>query len=76
MFDRFDVCAAYFVFACQWHKGQWSAEYRIFGRLCRIGYQPCAHIADGNLLRDEDGNTRYILAQLIRRARKGETIGR
>jgi len=40
MFDRFDICEAYYVYAMLWHKGQWSKEYEIFGRLDRIGFKP------------------------------------
>jgi len=39
-FDRFDICAAYYVFAMLYHGGQWSKEYEIFGRLDRIGFKP------------------------------------
>ena len=40
MFDRFDICEAYYVFVMLWHQGQWSKEYGIFGRLDRIGFKP------------------------------------
>jgi len=39
-FDKFDICEAYYVFAMLWHRGQWSKEYEIFGRLDRIGFKP------------------------------------
>jgi hypothetical protein len=39
-FDRFDICEAYYVFAMLWHGGQWSEEYRIFGRLDGLGFKP------------------------------------
>lgn len=68
--NRFDICAAYYVYAMYWHDGQWSDEYAIFGRLDRIRYEPCRHIADGKLLKGEDDNARDIYAALVRKARK------
>ena len=38
--DRLDICQAWFLFACDWHQGQDSWEYEIFGRLGQIGFQP------------------------------------
>jgi hypothetical protein len=40
MFDRFDICEAYYVFASIYHKGQWSKEYTIFSRLEKIKFKP------------------------------------
>lgn len=37
-FDRFDICEAYYLFASLYHSGQFSKEYRIFGRLNRMGF--------------------------------------
>jgi hypothetical protein len=31
--DRFDIAAAYYLYYCDYHSGQWSPEY---ARLCRI----------------------------------------
>lgn len=39
-FDRFDICEAFYAFACNWHGGQWTKEYAIFGRLHRMGFRP------------------------------------
>jgi len=39
-FDRFDVCAAYYCYAVEWHGGQWSKEYAMHSVLHRIGYIP------------------------------------
>lgn len=39
-FNRFDICEAYYLFASYWHGGQFSKEYRIFGRLEKIGFKP------------------------------------
>lgn len=38
-FNRFDVCEAYYVFACLYHSGQNSEQYRILNRLNRIGFR-------------------------------------
>jgi len=38
--DRFDICEAYWCFAADWHGGQWSPEYAIFGRLYRMQFRP------------------------------------
>jgi hypothetical protein len=37
--DRFDICEAYYCFAMNYHNGQWSDEYKIFGRLDRMGFK-------------------------------------
>ena len=67
MFDRFDICEAYYLFACDWHRGQWSPEYAIFGRLHRMRFKPSPLLSRDTL----SDNGRWILAQLIRKARKG-----
>lgn len=40
MFDRFDICEAYYLFASDYHEGQWSKLYKVFGRLNKIGFKP------------------------------------
>ncbi len=72
MFNRFEVCTAYYLFACDWHKGQWSTEYKILGRLHNLGYRPGPSLSKRSL--NEYG--RWLLAKLIRRARKGLSVGR
>ena len=71
-FDRFDICEAYYLFASEWHGGQWSPEYAIFGRLSNMGFSPSPILSKDSL----SGNARTILANLIRRARRGETVVR
>jgi len=71
-FDRFDVCEAYWLFATEWHRGQWSSEYAVFGRLSNLGFKPSPVISKRTLTE----NGRMILANLIRKARKGQTIRR
>lgn len=69
--DRFDICEAYYLFACEWHKGKWSAEYVIFGRLDNINFCPSPILTKRSL----SENGRSILAALIRKARAGkETV--
>ncbi|MAW05593.1 MAG: hypothetical protein CL918_03515 [Deltaproteobacteria bacterium] len=47
-FDRFDICSAYWTYANDYHEGQFSSIYKIFGRLnnlrfissaCFVGYE-------------------------------------
>jgi hypothetical protein len=38
-FNRFDICEAYYLFASEYHSGQWSKEYQIFGRLNNIQFK-------------------------------------
>jgi len=40
MFDRRQVCLAYYHYATLYHRGQWSPEYAIHGRLDKLGYKP------------------------------------
>lgn len=67
MFDRFDICEAHYLFACEWHAGASSAEYAIFGRLSRMQFRPAPGLSKRSLTE----NGRYILARLIRAARAG-----
>jgi|GEM_PF-2387902 len=71
MFDRFDVCDAYYQFARDFHRGQWSPEYAIFGRLDRLRYSPARSVADGGPSALSQ-NARLILSGLIRRQRAGD----
>ena len=63
MFDRFDICEAYYVYAYDCHHGQDSKEYRILGRLDRIGFKPRFNL---NYSRLSD-NGKYIYDCLIDR---------
>lgn len=62
-FDRFDICEAYYLFAAYYHGGQWSKEYRIFGRLHKIGFRPSPVISEESLTE----NGREIYDNLIAR---------
>ena len=39
-FDKFDICEAWYLYAADYHCGQWSKEYAIFGRLHNIQFKP------------------------------------
>lgn len=62
MFDRFDVCAAYYIFATNWHSGQSSDIYKIFGRLAKLRYSPSLRIRNGKLINE---NQRRIYRELV-----------
>jgi hypothetical protein len=66
MWNRFDICEAWYLFASEWHQGMWSAEYAIFGRLHAIGFKPSPLLSTDSL----SENGRCILASLIRKARQ------
>ena len=74
MLDRFDVCDAYYQFARDYHRGQWSSEYAIFGRLDRLRYSPAHSVANGGPSALSP-NARSILSRLIRRQHSGEQMG-
>jgi len=63
--NRFDICEAWYLFACDWHGGQGCPRYAIFGRLNRIGFRPSPILSRRSLT----PNGRQILAALIRKAR-------
>lgn len=62
MFDRFDICEAYFMFAMLWHGGQSCPIYRIFGRLDRVGFRPSPLLCNED---DLSFNSRLIYDQLV-----------
>ena len=66
--NRFDICEAWYLFACNWHEGQGSATYAIFGRLERMRFRPSPMLSTGRL----SSNGRLILAGLIRAARASQ----
>ena len=39
-FDRFDICEAYWCYASDYHEGQFSKIYEIFGRLHELEFRP------------------------------------
>ena len=62
--NRFDICEAWYLFAGEWHEGQGSDTYAIFGRLDRIKFRPSPMLSTRSL----SPNCRLILAGLIRDA--------
>ena len=60
--DRFDICEAYYAFATDYHGGQWSPEYAIFGRLHSIGFNPGMMGVSYDDLTD---NGKYIYDNLV-----------
>ena len=63
--NRFDICEAWYLFACDWHEGQNSDTYAIFSRLDRVGFRPSPILSTRSL----SPNGRLMLAGLIRAAR-------
>ena len=63
--NRFDICEAWYLFAVDWHEGQGSDGYAVFGRLDRMQFRPSPLLSRRNL----SPNGRLILATLIRKAR-------
>jgi hypothetical protein len=39
-FDRFDICAAYYLYGMLYHNGQFSKEYKYLGRALKCGFNP------------------------------------
>lgn len=62
-FDRFDICAAYWTYAAEWHGGQGSKEYALFSVFSRLRYR---NPPDLHKRYPENENARTILAGLIR----------
>jgi hypothetical protein len=67
--NRFDICEAYYLYACDFHRGQNSKEYKIFGRLDKIGFRPSPLLSISTLSKSDRQNVRDILAGLIKRHR-------
>jgi len=38
-FDRFDICEAYYIYAMEYHGGQWSDLYSVMGRILNLGFR-------------------------------------
>ena len=69
--NRFDICEAWYLFAADWHEGQGSATYAVFGRLDRMRFRPSPMLSTRSL----SPNGRLILAGLIRAARASQKAG-
>ncbi len=68
IFDRFDICHAWQVYATLWHGGQFTDDYRILGRLSRLGFRSGAGVEGPEGLTE---NGREIYLALVRK-RQGE----
>ena len=68
--NRYDICEAWYLFASDWHEGQFSDTYAIFGRLDRLGFRPSPLLSTASL----SPNGRLILAGLIRSARASRRV--
>lgn len=60
--NRFDICAAFYLYAVNYHSGQWSKEYAIHGRLAKLGFSPGLSVQNGEL----EENAQAIYENLIR----------
>jgi hypothetical protein len=60
--DRFDICAAHWMFAMLWHDGQGSATYAKFSQLERLRFSPAPRWAEPA---DLEANAREIYRQLV-----------
>lgn len=61
-FDRFDICAAHWMFACLYHGGQGSRLYSKFAQLDRLRFRPA--LGWGRPC-DLPENAREIFRQLV-----------
>lgn len=61
-FDRFDICAAWYIFLSEYHEGQGSDKYK---RLCKLltYYTPAPSLRWSNL----NDNERSIYDNLVRK---------
>jgi hypothetical protein len=65
-FDRFDIVEAHYLFAAEWHTGQWSFLYQELSRILspdRIDFRP----APGLCFEDMTENGQEIYRELQRR---------
>ena len=60
--DRFDICAAHYMFAMLWHEGMGSATYAKFSQLERLRFRPSPSMSQPS---DLEPNAREIYRQLV-----------
>ena len=70
--DRFDICEAYYMYAVNYHQGQFSREYEIFGRLIMINFRPPISISSGDAS-DLTANARAIYDNLVQNGLPGKS---
>lgn len=61
MFDRFDICEAYYLYGRDYHGGQFSKEYAYMGRATNAGFRPGANLS----VRSLSENGRDIYNELV-----------
>jgi hypothetical protein len=66
-FNRFDVMAAWFLYAAAYHGGQYTKLYRVFARLDKVGFQPSFLMGEAWLNNPENENVRAIYQSLVER---------
>ena len=60
-FDRFDILEAYYCYASDYHEGQFSKIYEIFGRLYELNFNPRMDLCFESL----NENGQYIYNNLV-----------
>lgn len=58
-FNRFDICEAYYKYAVHYHTGQFSWQYKILGRLQKIGFKPSYSLKEHDILGSENSDEIY-----------------
>lgn len=62
--NRFDICAAYYLFCSRWNSGQWSLGYKKLSQLARMRFSPGVTLQQGKF---ENENQRAIYKRLLKR---------
>ena len=65
-FDRFDICEAHYMFAMNWHDGQFGKLYRKFGQLERMQFK-MRPLRTSNPLRELEVNAQEIYYHLVQK---------
>jgi hypothetical protein len=64
---KFDICEAWYLYACLYHSGQGSKLYQVFGRLDRLGFRPSPLLTEASLQKEDRENVRIIFDSLVSR---------
>jgi hypothetical protein len=64
IWNRFDICSAWYVYAVNYHNGQTSREYKIFGRLVNMLYSP-GQLLQARLANGLSDNAKLIYRNLV-----------
>ena len=60
-FDRFDICEAYYLYAANYHGGQATETYAIFGRLNNLQFRPAPGLSEPDDLTENGQEIYYNL---------------